>query len=269
LNCRHQFWPAEHIICMELVPNGELFDFIDQLSSPASEGTSRRFLHDVIAGMAECCRSGLTHRDLKPENLLLNEKGRLVIIDLGHAKVAPLASGGDVPSPPPLLKNTTTHRYGTPQFCAPEVVAGKRYDCEASDVWSVAMIAFVLHAKRFAFGVTAKWSDISGPDNEVFWQKIANSGAYPEFPDNLKQFLNAIWRINPAERPSFGQLELAISGDVETISKFPGLQWLAEPTNSIDTFEAELHLALPNIVLSIERPQRPRSWWGCFSWCGR
>jgi len=266
---------------MEQVPNGELFDLVTSVEpsvkgKPVSEGTSRRFLHDVISGMAECYRYGLTHRDLKPENLLLNEEGRLVIIDLGHAKVAPVPDVGGVPSPLPLLKTTTTHAYGTPAFNAPEAVTGREYDCEASDIWAIGVTAFILHAKLPAFdegGGIGKWSDILGADKERFWQKIAKSTHYPEFPDELKQFINVMWRINPTERPSFGQLELAISGDAETLSQFPGLRWLAQPTNDIDAFAAELRQYLPNSVLSIGRPtptrRRPaRSWFTCFSWCG-
>lgn len=263
LNCCGQFPPAQHIIFMEQVPNGELFDFVASaeahVGKSVSEGTSRRFLQDVIHGMAECYRFGLTHRDLKPENLLLSEEGRIVIIDMGHAKVAPAVSQapGGVPPPLALEKTTTTNTYGTPAFNAPEAVAGRQYDCESSDVWAVGVIAFVLHAKLPAFeqgqGV-AKWSDIAGADNDKFWQKITTCGYYPEFPEGLRQFLNALWRTNPTERPSFGQLELAISGDAETISQFPGLQWLAQPTNDVDTFAAELRRALPNIVLSIGKP---------------
>jgi len=280
LNCGRQFKPAQHIIFMELIPNGELFNLLvssdrNVIGRPVSEGTSRRFLHDVIIGMAECYRFGLTHRDLKPENLLLNEEGRLVIIDMGHAKVTPVTSQGCVPSHPPLVKTTTENKYGTLEFNAPEAVTGKQYDCEASDVWAVGMIAFVLHAKLPAFehgqGI-AKWSDISGAGNEVFWQKIANSRHYPKFPDPLRQFINTIWRTNPTERPSFAQLELAISGDAETISHFPGLQWLAQPTNDIDTFAAELSWALPNIVLGIGKSSSKQvqatSWFKRCSWCG-
>ena len=64
--------PAHHIIFMEHIPNGELFDVLASpeesvAGKPLSEGTSRRILHDVISGMAECYRYGVTHRDLKPE----------------------------------------------------------------------------------------------------------------------------------------------------------------------------------------------------------
>jgi len=272
LNCKGQFPPAQHIIIMEQVPNGELFDFVASgehgvSGKSVSDGTSRRFLHDVVHGMAECYRFGLTHRDLKPENLLLNEEGRIVIIDMGHAKVAPVAAQGGVPSPLPLVKTTTTNTYGTPAFNAPEAVGGQAYDCEASDVWAVGVIAFILHAKLPAFeqgqGV-ARWSDISGVDNEHFWQKITTCGYYPDFSDDLRQFINTLWRTKPDERPTFGQLELASHGDVETISQFPGLQWLAQPTNDIDTFAAELRRALPNVVLSIGKqsnePVQAKRW---------
>jgi len=188
----------------------------------------------------------------------------------------------------PLLKATTTNKYGTPAFNAPEQirhVTGEQYDCEASDMWAVGVTAFILHSKLPAFkegGGVATWSDISGANNEVFWQKIAKSKSYREFPDELKHFINAIWRINPTERPSFGQLELAISGDAEILSQFPGLRWLAQPTNDVDTFAAELRQYLPKIVLSIGKPtsehvqanSSPRrgSWWGEWfkrcSWCG-
>jgi len=280
LNCGRQFKPAQHIIFMEQIPNGELFDFLvsserNVIGRSVSEGTSRRFLHDVIIGMAECYRFGLTHRDLKPENLLLNEEGRLVIIDMGHAKVTPVTSQGCVPSHPPLVKTTTENKYGTLEFNAPEAVTGKQYDCEASDVWAVGMIAFVcmrssLHSSTVKALPNGPISRV--PVTKYFGKKIAKSRHYQKFPDPLRQFINTIWRTNPTERPSFAQLELAISGDAETISQFPGLQWLAQPTNDIDTFAAELRWALPNIVLGIgkssSRQVQAKSWFKRCSWCG-
>lgn len=85
--------PAKHIVFMEAIPNGEVFDLITAPGTePLSEGTVRRMVHDVINGMAELCKHGITHRDLKPDNLLIDENGRVVIIDLGSAKKVDLVS---------------------------------------------------------------------------------------------------------------------------------------------------------------------------------
>ena len=68
LNVHEIFAPAHHIIFMEHIPNGELFDVLASqepsvAGKPLAEGTSRRILRDVISGMAECYRFGVTHRD--------------------------------------------------------------------------------------------------------------------------------------------------------------------------------------------------------------
>ena len=112
----------------------------------------------------------------RPENLLINEQGRIVIIDMGHAKRVP-SSG--VPSPLALSRTTTTNPYGTPAFNAPEVTGGKSYDCELSDVWSVGVISFYLHGKLPAFqaggGVADPLKHCSGPNNDPLWKKIQDS----------------------------------------------------------------------------------------------
>lgn len=256
LNVRDKFSPAHHMILMEHVPNGELFEFIASgelavAGKPVSEGTSRRFLQDVISGMAECYRFGITHRDLKPENLLLGEDGRIVIIDLGHAKRA-VATAPDqaVPGEPePFRRVTTTGRYGTVAFQAPEVCAGKAYDCELSDVWSVGAIAFNLRAKLPAFrqaGGAGAYSDMVGPDNAQFWEKIERSGRYNVFPPEMKKFINCMWRSSPEERPKFNQLESAISGDETILKRFPGLTWLAKDVNDEESFIKECRLTRPD-----------------------
>lgn len=251
LNVHEIFAPAHHIIFMEHIPNGELFDVLASqepsvAGKPLAEGTSRRILRDVISGMAECYRFGVTHRDLKPENLLINEHGRIVIIDMGHAKRV-AASGA--PSPLALSRTTTTNPYGTPAFNAPELSGGRAYDCEWADVWSVGVIAFYLHGKLPAFnagGGVADWKDVSGPNNDLLWRKIITSGYYPVFPEELKGFINALWRLDPSERPRFSQLEKAITADDDVIREFPGLQWLARPVNEVEGFIDELSRSCPN-----------------------
>jgi len=129
------------------------------------------------------------------------------------------------------------------------VGSGVEYDCELSDIWSLGVIAFYLHAKLPAFDVAqgaGSWDDISGSENCPFWQNINSSGWYPPFPGALVQFINMLWRAHPSERPSFTQLELAIKGDANTIAEFPGLRWLAEPVNDKASFIAELRRSCPD-----------------------
>jgi len=259
LDVQSHFAPAHHVIFMEHVPNGELFELLSSeepgvAGKPVSEGTMRRFLHDVIHGMAECYRHGITHRDLKPENLLINEHGSIVIIDLGHAKCGELTltpqlnrhALADVPPQIPLVRHRTANAYGTSAFNAPEVSSGVQYDCESADVWSLGVIAFYLHSKLPAFeGGAERFDDIMGTCNSPFWQQIRASGYYPSFPDGLMKFINMLWRGDPSERPSFSQLELAIKGDMDTIARFPGLQWLSQPVNGAAAFIKELRNSCP------------------------
>ena len=180
--------------------------------------------------------------------MLINEHGKIVIIDMGHAKRVP-SSGAAAPSPLSLARTTTTNPYGTPAFNAPEVSGGRAYDCEWSDVWSVGVIAFMLHGKLPAFnagGGVADWRDVSGPNNEQLWHKIISSGYYPVFPEELKAFINVLWRTDPNERPRFSQLEKAMNGDEEVIREFPGLQWLCRPVNEVESFIDELSRSCPN-----------------------
>jgi serine/threonine protein kinase len=258
MDVQRHFAPAHHMIIMENIPNGELFELLASDDSaapgrPLNEGTTRRFLHDVIHGMAQCYRYGVTHRDLKPDNLLIDDRGNIVIIDLGHAKSRDpssfaQASQDVLPQPLALQRLTTMNKYGTAGFVAPEAVLGKKYDCELSDVWSLGVIAFYLHAKLPAFieadGVGSV-EDIVGADNDPFWQKIHASGYYPFFPSALVQFINQLLRNSPKKRPSFNQLELAINGDTDTIAEFPGLQWLAKPVNDRQSFIDELRSCCP------------------------
>jgi len=261
---------ARHIIFMEHVPNGELFEFIASgeasvAGKPVSQGTCRRFLQDVISGMAECYRYGITHRDLKPENLLINAEGRIIIIDMGHAKrtVPQVIRCNTAGEPPPLARATTRNRYGTEAFNAPESVTGKSYDCQQSDIWAIGVIAFMLHGKLPAFsqgGGVADWKDITGPDNDGFWKKIQSSGYYSPFPDDMKKFLNCLWRKDPAERPNFLQLDDALRGEPDVLQQFPGLEWLNQPVNDMEDFMAELRRTQPSKTFTVGSSASPQRW---------
>ena len=72
-------------IAMEYVEGKTLRDLIknDELSIEQIKNISIQ----ICEGLNEAHRKGIIHRDIKPENILIDEKGRVKIVDFGLAKV--------------------------------------------------------------------------------------------------------------------------------------------------------------------------------------
>jgi hypothetical protein len=66
----------------EVVPGGELFDYVAQ-KEHLSEEESRDMMRQLVGAVDYMHRSGIAHRDLKMENILLDSDGSVKVIDLG------------------------------------------------------------------------------------------------------------------------------------------------------------------------------------------
>ncbi|MEP6297024.1 MAG: serine/threonine-protein kinase, partial [Ilumatobacter sp.] len=87
---------------------------------------------------------GVLHRDVKPENLMLDTKGVVKLADFGIAR----ALDNDV------RRTKTGMVVGTPAYMSPEQVRGDELT-GASDVYSVAMMAYELLTGTLPFPVTS------------------------------------------------------------------------------------------------------------------
>ena len=84
-----------------------------------------------MAGLEYIHKNGIVHRDLKPENLLLDQNKNIKIVDFGLSNEFTLGE-----------KLQTA--CGSPSYAAPEMIAGRRYECSGVDIWSSGVIVYAM-----------------------------------------------------------------------------------------------------------------------------
>ena len=128
---------TELYLIMEYVPGGELFDYLVKRGRlPVSEAL--HYFQQIIFAVDYCHRFNICHRDLKPENLLLDKDKNIKVADFGMAAW----EAGER-----MLETSC----GSPHYASPEIVAGKAYHGNASDIWSCGIILFALLTGRLPF----------------------------------------------------------------------------------------------------------------------
>eukprot|EP01025_Chloroclados_australasicus_P041400 TRINITY_DN4384_c0_g3_i1.p1 TRINITY_DN4384_c0_g3~~TRINITY_DN4384_c0_g3_i1.p1 ORF type:complete len:881 (+),score=81.81 TRINITY_DN4384_c0_g3_i1:160-2802(+) len=141
------------------------------------EDEAREYFRMMCKGLDYLHYNRVVHGDLKPENLLLDGKGELKIADFGCARIK------DVDT---VL--TTTSRYGTPAFRAPEMLTGDNYDPFAADIWALGVCLYCM-----VFGVLPFRGNILEMYDNIKSQKLTfpdDVEASPELKDLLQRILH-------------------------------------------------------------------------------
>ncbi|SCZ98161.1 BZ3500_MvSof-1268-A1-R1_Chr3-3g06624 [Microbotryum saponariae] len=120
----------------ELCTGGELFDYLVE-KGRLSASETRRIFGQLVLGVAHLHQSGVVHRDLKLENVLLDERVNVKIADLGFGREFEKGRWMDT-------------WVGTLGYCAPEVVAAKRYHGEGAsrNLYSMVWISALIQARK-------------------------------------------------------------------------------------------------------------------------
>ncbi|KAG5188267.1 kinase-like domain-containing protein, partial [Tribonema minus] len=114
---------AKLLIFQEWVPGNSLSSRLATYGK-FSDAMTRRYVRQLLTGLAYLHDHGVMHNDLKCENLLLDKGGVVKLADFGTA--ARISDTGAQQG----------GRLGTPYFMAPEIIINREYTPKA-DMWSV------------------------------------------------------------------------------------------------------------------------------------
>ncbi|KAK0275002.1 Chk1 protein kinase, partial [Friedmanniomyces endolithicus] len=199
-------------MCLELAEGGDLFDKIE-----ADEGCGVDVAHvyfvQLVEAVAWCHGRGVAHRDVKPENLLVGGGGDLKVADFG------LATQFWVPGREGRKRCGMV--CGSPPYIAPEILGvGERnqkrkveggggggggggeekegYDPEGADVWSVAVVLFVLLAGN------TPW-DVPEMGQFEFYDYVMSNGRpkdelWSKIPAEASSLVRGMLTVEPTER---------------------------------------------------------------------
>ncbi|KAK1116449.1 hypothetical protein K0M31_019037 [Melipona bicolor] len=181
---------------MEYLNGGDLMFHI-QKSGRFPEPRARFYAAEIWSGLNFLHKKGIVYRDLKLDNVLLDFEGHIRIADFGMCKLQI------------FLDRTADTFCGTPDYMAPEIIKGLKYN-QAVDWWSYGVLLYEMLTGQSPF---------SGCDeDELFWS-ICNER--PFIPRYLSQDSSDIL-IALLEKDSGKRLA---GHEIAMHSFFDSLQW--------------------------------------------
>ncbi|MGQ3091832.1 protein kinase domain-containing protein [Roseateles sp.] len=178
-------------IVMELVQGRTLAAVV--ADGPTDPLQARAWVAEVADALVQAHAAGIVHGDIKPGNLMLDNAGRMRILDFGIARRVDVLKTASGPITP----------VGTLRYMAPEVLLGARPG-QAADIYSLGLVLFELLQGAQAFAgegdfalAHRKLSETAGP-------------VPPELAaaDPLCALAERMTRREPAQRPP-GMAEVA------------------------------------------------------------
>jgi serine/threonine protein kinase len=115
-------------ITMEYIDGCSLQRIVERCG-PLEPARAAHYIAEVAAGLQSIHAQGIVHRDIEPGNILVNRQGRVKIIDFGLARAVDDVDG------PGFITDYVDKCYGTGDYLAPEVAAGKTL--QSADIYSL------------------------------------------------------------------------------------------------------------------------------------
>jgi len=186
---------------MEVSLGGDFFGYLREKFNFA-EKVARFYAGCVVLILEHMHSMDIIYRDLKPENLLIDQNGYIKMIDFGFACW--------------IGNGRTFTLCGTPDYMAPEIVAGKGHG-KGVDLWTLGVLIYEM---------LAGYAPFYDEDPMKMYEKI--SSGFIAFPEQFsKEAKEVIWEL--LQQNSNKRLGVGKDG-FKRLKKHPwfkGLDWAA------------------------------------------
>ncbi|MEU2587447.1 protein kinase [Streptomyces avermitilis] len=216
-------------IVMELV-DGRSLERIVMEDGPLGPGETARIGRELVAALRQVHAGGVLHRDIKPGNVLVENRGRRVVLtDFGIAAIQDAKA-----------LTMVGMLVGSPDYMAPERVSG-RPQGPPSDVWSLGATLCAALGGHSPFSRSTTLATL----HAVLYEE-------PELPaeaGELRQILAALLEKEPSVRPGLEEVATALEALVA-----PGPGHTETPARAQTVASAS---ALPTPLPSPVQPHHP------------
>ena len=181
-------------IVMELAEGRTLDHVIAARALPAAQ--SLRYAVQMADALASAHEAGIVHRDLKPSNVIVNDEGRIKILDFGLAK---LAEAGNRSNDAATRTSPATDAgivVGTAAYMSPEQAEGRKVDGR-SDIFSFGAVLYEMVTGRRPFGGESSLSVLAKILNE---DPAPPGSLAPGLPAEVERTILRCLRKDPARR---------------------------------------------------------------------
>lgn len=188
LGCRHPFLthlhstfqsPSHLFFVMEYLNGGDLMFHI-QLSGKFEFARAQFYAAEIVCGLQFLHSNGIIYRDLKLDNVMLDRDGHIKIADFGMCKEKIFG------------ENRASTFCGTPDYIAPEILKGVRYNASV-DWWSFGVLLYEMLIGQSPFH--------GDDEDDLFHSILHDTPRYPHsLPREASTLLSLLFERTPGER---------------------------------------------------------------------
>jgi len=233
-----------HFITMELIKGKNLTEMLPR------EGFSTSRLLEIAIPLADAVssahRAGITHRDLKPDNIMIDDEGRLRVLDFGLAKLHdPMGPGEGSDLETATARTGEGRILGTVAYMSPEQAEGKPVD-PRSDVFSLGTILYEMATGERPFRGDTSISTIGAILKD---QPATVTELNPSLPRHLGRVIRRCLAKDPDRRY---QTALDLRNELEELkAEIDSGELMAEPASAARQRRSLRWLVAPAAVATL------------------